>query len=184
MKYADGGLYDGQWAGDERHGTGKMTLPNGNDTYEGQWCNGRRHGTGRFVWCNGVAEGSVTTAAAATSAGTYTGAVLNDKRHGWGLHEYANGNQVSTEYRDNRPVDGHADSWMQFANGDLFYGFFKNGQPTCNATDVIVFANGDRYVGLWGWSQLNGGYARGNLLPNGAGTMTYKTPEGSSRGRA
>ena len=37
----------------ERHGTGKAKLPNG-DTYEGQYQNGKRFGTGTYRFANGA----------------------------------------------------------------------------------------------------------------------------------
>lgn len=38
IKYSDGGIYEGQWFCDKRHGNGKYTYPSG-ETYEGQWKN-------------------------------------------------------------------------------------------------------------------------------------------------
>ena len=44
------GTYEGERNEDEeRHGTGKAVLPNG-DKYEGQYANGKRHGQGTYTY--------------------------------------------------------------------------------------------------------------------------------------
>ena len=40
---------EGEWANDERSGTGKFVYVNG-DTYSGEWRNGRKHGTGTYTY--------------------------------------------------------------------------------------------------------------------------------------
>jgi hypothetical protein len=44
-RYADGGVFVGQFKDSCRHGLGQFTMPGGR-SYSGQWVNGEQHGVG------------------------------------------------------------------------------------------------------------------------------------------
>ena len=55
--YPDGGVYDGEWQDNNRHGQGKQTHPGGSE-YEGQWQHDSGNGKGRMTFPEGeVVEG-------------------------------------------------------------------------------------------------------------------------------
>nr|CCC48679.1 conserved hypothetical protein, fragment [Trypanosoma vivax Y486] len=53
MLYANGDVYDGEWAMNYRNGKGTMKSGNGLEVYEGEWYNDERHGSGKtsYQYC-------------------------------------------------------------------------------------------------------------------------------------
>ena len=49
MYYSDGSVYEGEWYGDKRNGTGLLQLANG-DRYEGLWKDDMKNGDGKFLY--------------------------------------------------------------------------------------------------------------------------------------
>lgn len=52
FNYKNAGLYEGEWLGGFRHGTGKMTWADG-ASYKGDWDMGYATGSGLFIDCLG-----------------------------------------------------------------------------------------------------------------------------------
>ena len=52
MVYANGNMYDGQWANGARHGEGTCKYATG-DVYEGQWKDSNKHGKGVYKYASG-----------------------------------------------------------------------------------------------------------------------------------
>lgn len=50
--WADGAIYNGDWAQNVRHGNGRFVTKDG-IVYEGQWVNDVKHGEGRLTYRNG-----------------------------------------------------------------------------------------------------------------------------------
>src|SRR5262245_11360941 len=50
--YPNGARYDGQWFAGEKHGSGILHWPSGN-TYRGEWRYGVRQGSGTLAWADG-----------------------------------------------------------------------------------------------------------------------------------
>lgn len=71
-----------------RHGVGQFTWNDGS-FYEGDWVNDVRHGNGIFR-----TGGEVQI--------TYEGQWVNDIKHGFGKLTYANGEQITGTWRDDR----------------------------------------------------------------------------------
>ncbi|MGD1841844.1 MAG: MORN repeat-containing protein [Thermonemataceae bacterium] len=66
--FKSGGIYEGNWRNNIRHGKGKYTWEN-EDVYEGEYTNGKREGYGTYIFANQV---------------KYEGEWKNDLRHGKG----------------------------------------------------------------------------------------------------
>eukprot|EP00658_Telonema_sp_P-2_P001642 TRINITY_DN10618_c0_g1_i2.p2 TRINITY_DN10618_c0_g1~~TRINITY_DN10618_c0_g1_i2.p2 ORF type:complete len:102 (-),score=28.80 TRINITY_DN10618_c0_g1_i2:123-428(-) len=65
--------YTGQWANNQRHGTGRQEIKNVG-SFDGSWSEDRKVGPGKFVWIGGEA---------------YEGEWEDDAMHGFGTFESA-----------------------------------------------------------------------------------------------
>ena len=73
--YANGTIYEGEWAGGKHHGYGTLLFAS-RDHYEGQFYQGEYHGTGSFVFAHGD---------------RYTGQFHQGRYHGEGRQDWAAG---------------------------------------------------------------------------------------------
>ena len=71
--YKSGSIYDGEWIGGFRHGSGIMKFEDGS-VYEGEWYLGRAHGYGKFTNLRN------------DSQDIYEGTYVLDCLHGYGKH--------------------------------------------------------------------------------------------------
>jgi len=53
--WANGNVYDGDFANDKKDGNGKFTWPDGR-IYNGEWKAGKQHGKGEYIHKNGQAR--------------------------------------------------------------------------------------------------------------------------------
>lgn len=151
-KYADGGVYDGDWKDGMRHGKGTYKYAWG--IYEGDWKDDQRHGKGTIKWGRG---GSV-----------YEGDWKDDERNGKGTYKWECGNVYAGEWMD---------GWMygkgtfKYANGNVYEGRWKDGRKHGKGT--LKYANGGVYEGRW-W---RGGTSYGKGIYKDAETMKLTTRE-------
>ncbi len=82
IEFANGGVFEGNYQNDLRHGYGKMMWANG-DIYEGNYENGYRSGFGKMIW----ADGDI-----------YEGNYENDTRHGYGKMSWVSGQIYQGEW--------------------------------------------------------------------------------------
>eukprot|EP00964_Phaeocystis_antarctica_P039413 scaffold22549_cov52-Phaeocystis_antarctica.AAC.1 len=75
MTFADGDVYEGEWANSTQHGTGTYTCAGGG-YYDGEWADGTYHGRGKET----NADGS-----------SYDGEWADHERHGIGTFTAADG---------------------------------------------------------------------------------------------
>merc|ERR1711990_138746 len=90
------GQYDGERnEADERHGSGRAILPNG-DIYEGEYQCGKKHGEGTYKFKNGARYVGVYSENKKDGKGTfyypdgsiYEGQWTDDRKHGQGTYTY------------------------------------------------------------------------------------------------
>jgi len=81
------GQYDGERnEADERHGSGRAILPNG-DIYEGEYQCGKKHGEGTYKFKNGA---------------RYVGVYSENKKDGKGTFYYPDGSIYEGQWTDDR----------------------------------------------------------------------------------
>ena len=85
--FPDGGVYEGQLKGHQRHGRGTFTWADG-EVFEGDFQNGLMHGQGIYTWANG---------------NVFEGAYHNGLRHGRGTSTWASGDVKVGFYEESRP---------------------------------------------------------------------------------
>jgi hypothetical protein len=153
--YADGGSYEGFFKNSFRNGPGMYVFPDGSN-FSGNWVNGKKEGYGMYGWTDGAA---------------YCGQYVNDNRSGEGIYIdenkvvkggiFKDGNFEQTFLiNDNGSKSGciSGDCYNGFgkiiySNGDVFLGFFKNGQMSHG---IYVYANKDSYIGEFSSGKKHG----------------------------
>eukprot|EP00392_Amoebophrya_sp_AT5.2_P004483 g4491.t1 len=84
LYYSNGALYDGQWANDRFHGTGKYS--DKDSSYSGLWADGKKHGVGEEV---------------SKVDGTYQGQYVQGDKHGQGVYTWPDGSRYEGEFEKN-----------------------------------------------------------------------------------
>ena len=153
--YLDGAIYDGFFKESNRNGPGLYTFADGS-TYTGNWVNGKKEGFALYGWVDGSA---------------YCGYYKDDKLNGEGIYIdenkvvkggiFKDGNFEQTFYvNDNGAASGcisgdcyNSFGKMVYSNGDIFLGFFKNGQISHG---VYAYANKDSYIGEFSYGKKHG----------------------------
>ena len=79
-----------------------------------------------------------------TNAGTYKGQCIDNTPYGPGIVEFYNGDMIEGYFKDGQ-LDGAAT--MTAANGNIYNGEVVNGRRHGKGT--LVWARGSRYVGEW-----------------------------------
>lgn len=127
-------VYNGEWAGNDRHGRGIQVWPDGT-RYDGEWLADCAHGRGCFRFGRGDEYIGEWRQNAANGLGVYRregivymGQFVDDDLLGWGVEKFADG--------------------ASFA-GELTHGQKQGG-------GVYVFANGSKYIGQWSGNHLDG----------------------------
>eukprot|EP00439_Symbiodinium_sp_Y106_P035392 s1374_g4.t1 len=112
-----GAKYKGQWKGNQCHGHGTLTRPDGS-SYEGSFQGGRAHGFGKFDRAQG--QGKYTH----EDGSTYVGQWLQDEKAGRGIERWADGSQYDGDFLQGSK---HGYGVYKAANGNIVYEVF----PAC-----------------------------------------------------
>ena len=104
-KYKTGAIYNGQWKGGLRHGSGIMTWADG-ARYEGEWQYNQASGKGKFFHADGDVYDGNWNNNKANGFGVYTnqrgaryeGYWKDDQQHGHGVENWAEGARYEGEY--------------------------------------------------------------------------------------
>jgi hypothetical protein len=141
-------------------GVAYITYPK-NSYYHGQYVNNRRHGFGYYRWASGK---------------TYVGYWKDGKQHGLGFlmskddevisgGTYENGELVKSAMAENmsQNINGNCagncvDGFGKYTynNGDVYWGFFKNGQRA--GVGTYLWKNKSSYVGAYTDDGVRNGY--------------------------
>ncbi|CAI5961401.1 unnamed protein product [Closterium sp. NIES-64] len=168
--WADGSVYEGEWARGEKHGQGLFVWPSG-ARYKGEWARGQMQGVGSY-W---GADGSF-----------YTGNWAGGVKHGLGRKLYPNGDRYEGFWSFGA---AHGPGRYVWANGNEYFGEWEGG--TMSGCGTFTWASGERYEGEWeegvehgvgvfAWrdgSRYEGTWSRG--LKDGKGVFY---PAGCARG--
>eukprot|EP00929_Paragymnodinium_shiwhaense_P065356 TRINITY_DN32774_c0_g1_i1.p1 TRINITY_DN32774_c0_g1~~TRINITY_DN32774_c0_g1_i1.p1 ORF type:complete len:447 (-),score=78.08 TRINITY_DN32774_c0_g1_i1:514-1854(-) len=165
---AGGGIYKGQWLGQQCHGKGILSRPDGS-RYEGEFLEGRAHGHGKFVSKNGnVYEGQWKSDHAhgrgryhsEEDGITYDGEWLQDQKSGDAVEKWRDGTVYEGQFlRDMK----HGYGTYKSATGITYEGHFVEDKMEGKGT--YTFADGRKYSG-----QMRRGHMDGHGVmewPNG-----------------
>ena len=153
MTYANGDVYNGEWANDTKNGQGTYTFSNG-DVYNGEWADDNKNGQGIMTYANGDVyegrwnagychgQGRMTYA----NRDVYVGPWHYNNRHGAdGKMTYADGRVYEGEWwKDNM----HGEGQMTDADGSTIYvGLWRNNRPNPHFFDTETgkLADNDDY---------------------------------------
>ena len=120
LRFADGGVFEGEWRKDRREGKGVFTWPSGKHKYSGTWRDDVPNGVGTEA----LDDGS-----------TYTGQYSAGKMHGKGTLRYPDGALYEGQFADDGPC---GEGKLTYATGDTVQcatwatGLKKHG--TCTLT--------------------------------------------------
>lgn len=121
-----------------KHGRGTLTYPNG-DVYEGEFQSNRRHGHGT-LWQLHQPNGS--------HAVYYSGEWADDAPNGVGSLFFASGERYDGQMKDWKRQGRHGSGIMQYSNGDVFSGEWRNNLQHGPGTHVYKQAQ-RRFDGEW-----------------------------------
>ena len=127
--FGDGSTYEGQWMGDEMHGTG--CLKKNGTVYFGDMRHNLRSGSGRFTYENGD---------------SYDGCWKNDKFNGYGVFYDHFGNRHAGQWKNGAQ---HGEFEDELQDGTVFKGVYENGVKVSGKT---TYEDGSTHTGSW----LNG----------------------------
>ena len=161
---ADDKKYEGEWQDGLMHGSGTLTLNDGNQ-YAGNFKMGKKHGHGTqtFVdggryegeWQDDFAHGSGTMTL--NDGNQYAGNFKMGKKHGHGIETTADGGRYEGKWQDDL---AHGSGTMAYTNGGQFTGNFEMGKK--HGHGIETDANGNVYAGEFQ-----------NNMRHGKGKMTY-----------
>ena len=159
IKYANGGVYDGEIKDGKRHGNGKMIYSN-NMVYEGEWNNDNKNGRGKLTWPSGS---------------YYDGEWKDDKKNGRGKLYWFNGSYYDGEWKDNKR---NGRGILRYSDGNIYEGEWKDSNREGRGT--YKYSNGNIYKGDWKNDKENG-YGR-IIYSSRCGTMEGKYINGLQEG--
>ena len=127
--FSNGNVYDGQWKDGCIHGAGVMKYVNGN-IYDGEWVDDRRSGHGSFYW--------------SATGNYYNGELKNGVAHGKGEYTYN-----SEEPYDVKFVKSGKEVTLRLfiPAGSVYTGEFIEGRR--EGFGRMVYGNKDEYEGEW-----------------------------------
>ena len=155
MRYVDGSVYVGSFAGGKRHGQGTMRFggagKDASDVYAGEWRDDAMHGKGYME----------------RDGDKYVGLFEKGRPHGHGTMRFACGDAYEGRFEDGRP---HGEGAMRYVDGSVYRGEFvkgrRHGQGKCK------FEDGTTFKGAWdddGWVQTEADPGRSRVA--GAGIV-------------
>lgn len=155
--YSNGNVYDGEWKDNHIHGFGLMKYVNGN-IYEGDWVDDHRTGKGYYFW--------------ASSGNYYTGEFKNGLANGKGTFTFCEEEPYDVKYTKSGKsvsvrlfipaasvytgdfVEGRREGYgrMQYGNNDDYDGEWRD-DVRCGR-GRIKYANGESFEGEWKSDQI------------------------------
>lgn len=139
--FANGDVYEGDFADGRREGTGVYAYSNGN-VYTGEWKEGGVHGKGAMKYANGNA---------------YEGDWVNNLRTGVGLYTWSNGTDYEGGFLNGLPLgmgklqckqsDPYAQAGAALPLGSVYVGEFVGGLR--EGLGTATYPSGDVYCGEW-----------------------------------
>ena len=172
---ATGLVYEGHWSHNEYHGTGKLTLENG-DVYEGLFERGEQTGAGRLTTAEGaevtgtfkngiIAAGTATNMSlvrGGSCVGLYSGGLVDGLPSGpQGTCEYTDGATYTGAWRSGkRNGEGRWVGTLLEEYTGKFVGDKKSGRGR------FVWASGEYFDGIWLYDAMVRGerrYADGSI---------------------
>lgn len=145
MTYAaSGDVYTGSFAEDKIDGYGVYRAADGS-VYEGEFSDGKKNGSGKYTW----SDGSV-----------YEGGFLDNRKEGTGTYTDVDGESYTGEYHNDRK---NGIGTAIYPNGDRYTGSFVDDLR--EGTGTYTFANGESYTGEFH-----------NNLRNGKGVYHWPAP--------
>ena len=104
-------VYVGEFKGDKKNGTGRLTYKKINEIYEGEFFDNCITGKGCYTWPNGD---------------QYNGMFLDGKMHGFGVYRWPDGGIYEGEY-----VSGIKEGIgvFKWSCGKIYEGPFRKGKP-------------------------------------------------------
>jgi hypothetical protein len=143
FSFPSGAVYIGEWRGNQRHGFGVQTWPDG-ASYKGQFKDNIADGAGCFQHANSE---------------IYIGQWLANKAHGHGIY-YGIGRRYpwhkdETKYEgqwQNDHQEGYGvETW---GDGSRYSGLFRNGEKALFG--MYLFPDHSQYLGGWSSNSING----------------------------
>ncbi|XP_032681944.1 radial spoke head 1 homolog isoform X2 [Odontomachus brunneus] len=131
------GVYQGERnENNERHGSGKALLPNG-DVYVGQYRHGLRHGKGVYAFKNGA---------------RYNGDWRQGHKYGQGIFWYPDGTRYEGEWKHDAK---HGFGVYFYANNDIYEGSWK--EDLRHGMGTYLYADtGAKFMGTWMKDRMEG----------------------------
>ena len=179
MQFANGDVYEGDFAEGTMAGQGKMTYED-KDVYEGAWENGVINGQGTKTYANGNfrsgewKDGKFNkgTAELDLDEGKYSGDWVYGKQDGQGKMVYKNGDVYEGTW-----VKGviNGEGTKTFANGNVRTGEWKDGEFV-KGTVELTLTEGRKYSGEWSDGKANG---QGTLTRADGTTLTGQWKDGN-----
>ena len=153
--WTDIGRYIGNWENDTMSGYGEYFGDNGNNQY-GEFKNGKLNGLGykldNEVWSRGYfTNGELTNSYEFVSNNVTEGCVAGDCQNKFGKYEWANGDYFVGFFKNGNLYLGY----YKFASGNSYNGYF-NSQAKYDRTGIFTFEDGALYNGQWEDGKYNG----------------------------
>lgn len=134
LTYADGSVYEGEFANDLPSGNNETLLFADGRRYQGTFIEGQMQGYGTLEWPNGDVYVGTFNANAITGTGTfywqnlnvsYKGTIEDGKRHGLGVMIWPDGRRYDGAFRQN---ERHGFGIFRNSDGSRYRGFFALNQ--------------------------------------------------------
>ena len=158
LTYADGSVYEGEFANNLPSGNDETLLFADGRRYQGTFIEGQMQGYGTLEWPNGDVYVGTFNANAITGTGTffwqngnvtYTGTIQDGKRHGLGVMLWPDGRRYDGAFRQN---ERHGFGIFENADGSSYRGFFEAGQR--HGDGVFEDAGGVKEFQQWNAGEL------------------------------
>ncbi|TMW56925.1 hypothetical protein Poli38472_002850 [Pythium oligandrum] len=175
LKYANGDIYDGEWANGKRHGKGILTFANGS-SYIGAFETNLFHGFGVL----NIVRTQHPLTRQWVPGERYEGDFQYGKKHGKGLSRGANGEQYDGQFHDGYY---HGRGVCAYPNGDVYGGEWVHGK--WQGSGELRLQDGSKYVGevLNGLFHGFGQYTFGRGGRNGSYAGHYRFGLRHGKGR-
>lgn len=158
LTYADGSVYEGEFANNLPSGNNETLLFADGRRYQGTFIEGQMQGYGTLEWPNGDVYVGTFNANAITGTGTfywqngnvsYKGTIEDGERHGLGVMIWPDGRRYDGAFRQN---ERHGFGIYRNSDGSSFRGFFESNQR--HGDGVFADADGVKEFQQWNAGEL------------------------------